>query len=290
MSPPHVPPPDPHPKKPTLKCPPGAVDSHIHIFGPASKYPYGPKTWYIPPDALPETHLKLQDTLGLSRAVAVSGGAYGMDYKRLEDTLVQYPKRFRGVALLADETPTEEIARLDKLGVCGVRFVSPNIGSGLPPLSRKLADRVADFGWHIQVFLHGTELLDVGDDLLKYPNTIVFDHMAMVNPALGLDQPVFKKLLQMLDGDRCWLKLSGPMLVNRKDEPPYPTVTPMARKLVEHAPDRLVWGTDWPHVNLQGRIMPNDGDLLGLMLEWAPDENVRNRILAANPAKLYGFT
>lgn len=278
--------PDPNPKKPKLVCPPGAVDSHIHLFGPATEYPFDPGSKYTSADALPETNIALQDRLGLSMAVVVSGGGYGPSTRHLTDVLRRFPDRFRGVALLPTDVTQEELARLDKLGVRGARFVSPNHGGNLPRLSADMAARIADFGWHAQFYPHGTELIDYADELLKMPATIVLDHFACIPPEGGVEQPAFRKLLDMLDTGKVWVKLSGPMRCTR-EEPPYPSLTPMARALVKHNPDRLVWGSDWPHVNMNNRTMPNDGDLIDMLLDWVEDETVRNRILADNPAILY---
>ena len=280
--------PDPHPRKPKLKTPPGACDTHIHLFGPAEKYPFAPDSPYTSRDALPETFIALQNTLGMSTAVIVSPGGYGRDYSLLADVLAKYPDRFRGIALLRDDTPTSEIARLSRLGVRGMRMMSAKRGQHVPNYSKEIAARVHEHGWHIQFYPHGTDIVEYADKLLALPNTIVLDHFASIPAAGGVDQPAVKAVLKMLDSGRVWLKLSGPMRCTA-EPPPYPSVTPLAHVFVKHAPERMVWGSDWPHVNLDGMVMPNDGDLLDLMLEWVPDEAARNRILTKNANALYGF-
>ena len=140
----------------------------------------------------------------------------------------------------------------------------------------------------MQFYPHGTDIVEYADKLLALKNPIVLDHFASIPAAGGVDQPAMKAVLRMLDTGRVWLKLSGPMRCTTENMP-YPSVTPLARALVAHAPERMVWGSDWPHVNLDGREMPNDGDLLDLLAEWVPDAAVRNRILAQNANKLYGF-
>jgi predicted TIM-barrel fold metal-dependent hydrolase len=147
---------------------------------------------------------------------------------------------------------------------------------------------VHEHGWHIQFYPHGTDIVEYADKLLALPNPVVLDHFAGIPAAGGLDQPAVKAVLRMLDTGRVWLKLSGPMRCTAENFP-YPSVTPLARLFAGHAPERMVWGSDWPHVNLDGREMPNDGDLLDLLAEWVPDAAVRNRILAQNANKLYGF-
>lgn len=286
--PPLTPPPDPNPRRPRLVMPPGAVDTHVHLFGPASQYPFDPGSRYVSADMLPETNIALQDALGLSMAIVVSGGGYGLSYRHLADVLGRFPERFRGVALLRPDTTREEIAELDRLGVRGARFVSAGHGAHLPHLdnSSALLERVVDAGWHIQFYPHGADLPTVKDRLLALGVDIVFDHFAHVPARDGVDQPAFRCLLDMLDSGRVWVKLSGPMRLTT-EEPSYPSVTPLAQALVRHAPDRMLWGSDWPHVNMTGRTMPNDGDLVDLLLDWAPDEAVRTKILVANPTRLY---
>lgn len=280
--------PDPNPKTPRLRTLPGACDSHIHLFGPAEKYPFAPDSPYTSRDALPETFIALQDRLGLGHAVIVSPGGYGRNYQLLADTLEHHPDRFRGIALMPDETSASEFARLTRLGVRGLRMMSAKRGRHVPHLARDIAARAAEHGWHVQFYPHDTDILDYADKLLALPNTIVLDHFASVPAGGGVDQPAFRTVLEVLDSGRVWLKLSAPMRCTKQNYP-YREVTPLAHALVRHAPERLVWGSDWPHVNLDGREMPNDGDLVDLLEEWVPDSTTRNRILVDNPCTLYGF-
>lgn len=280
--------PDPNPKVPRFKCPPGTVDTHIHLFGPAARYPFDPTTYYVSADALPETHIALQETLGLARAVIVSPGGYGRNTAHLTDTLTRFPERYRGVALVPDDISEQELERLTRLGVRGLRFFSSSRGGALPTISEATAARAAEHGWHVQFYPHGADIGDFADRLLALPNTIVLDHFATVQAERGVDQPAMRTLLRMLDTGRVWVKLSGPMRCVPGDFP-YAAVTPIARALVAHAPERLVWGSDWPHVNMDGRAMPNDGDLVDLIPEWITDAKARQQILVDNPNRLYGF-
>lgn len=287
-APPRTQPPDPHPRKPTTACPPGAIDCHIHLFGPAARFPFHPDSRYTSDDALPETHIALQDTLGLAGAVVVSGAGYGRSTAHLAEVLAQHPGRFKGVALLPDGVTQQELQRLDALGVRGARFVSDGHRGDLPRLSAEMAARVADLGWHVQFYPSGTDLLDHADALQQLPNTaIVLDHFAAIPAAQGPDQPAMQCLLRLLDTGKFWVKLSGPMRCTPGDYP-YAPVTPIARALVAAAPERLLWGTDWPHVNMNGRGMPNDGDLFDLLAQWVPDAGARKRILVDNPREVYG--
>ena len=288
LTPPLTPPPDPHPRRPKFQVPAGAIDCHVHLFGPASRWPFHPGSRYSSADALPETQIAMQDTLGLAGAVVVSGGGYGQDTRHLEEVLTRFPQRFRGVALLPDDVSREHVARLDRLGVRGARFVSAGHRGALPRLSRRVAELIADFGWHVQFYPAGDDLLAHAQELLDLPTPVVLDHFAAIPAAAGVTQPAFDCLQRMLDSGRVWVKLSGPMRCSAADLP-YAEVTPMAQALVAQHPERLLWGTDWPHVNMVGRAMPNDGDLLDLLPDWAPRPEDRQRILVDNPKLVYGF-
>jgi predicted TIM-barrel fold metal-dependent hydrolase len=287
----HNPPPDPHPNKPRHPVPPGSWDCHIHLFGPASLFPFSPDSPYVSDDALPEHYLANQDVMGLERAVVVSGGGYGTDYSHLQWVLEHYGERLRGIMLSADHAGPDELAKLNELGVRGVRMFGAPLGNEwdhLPRIDARMAARVQELGWHVQYHsITRDDIEHAADRLLALPGRIVVDHFGMFDPRLGLDQPGFKAVLRMLDSGRVWIKLSGPMRAAREEEYPYPSMTPYARALVAHAPERMLWGTDWPHVQMNDRIMPNDGDLLDLLAEWVPDEATRFRILADNPLELY---
>ena len=284
MAAPLTAPPDPHPWPPKVRLPPLACDCHLHFFGPASKYPWAQDARYTSAEATPETYFGVQRVLGLERAVVVSGGAYGTDYRLLADALARYPQRLRGVILPPADLGAAEIRRLDALGVRGVRFISAQRFAHLPPLEPALAQRVFDAaGWQVH-FYPGGDLEAEATRLLALPNTVVLDHFAGTDAA----RPSLDVLKRMLDSGKVWVKLSGPMRCT-KAEPPYPELTPIARALVAHAPGRMIWGSDWPHVNMTGRTMPNDGDLVDLLAEWVPDEAPRKRILVDNPAALFRF-
>ncbi|MGE0348276.1 amidohydrolase family protein [Hydrogenophaga sp.] len=287
-SPPLTQPPDHQPRRPATACPPGAIDCHIHLFGPAAQYPFHPDSKYVSADATPQMHMHLQDTLGLAGAVVVSGGGYGRDTTHLSAVLALHPGRFKGVALLPDDVTRADLKRLDALGVRGARFVSPGHRGALPRLDARIAGLVADLGWHVQFYPCGDDLPTFAGALRALPNAaIVLDHFAAIPASGGVVQPAFQCLLELLDTGRFWVKLSGPMRCTPGDFP-YADVTPLARALVAAAPHRLVWGTDWPHVNMNGRGMPNDGDLFDLLAQWVPDAAVRERILVDNPRALYG--
>ena len=221
--------------------------------------------------------------------VIISGGAYGRNTTHLADTLTRFPERFRGIALIPDDLSDAEFVRLSKLGVRGMRVFSASRGGVLPTIADAISARAHEHGWHVQFYPHGADITEFADRLLALPNKIVLDHFASVKAEGGLEQPGFKTLLRLLDSGKVWIKLSGPMRCASGDIP-YPAVTPMARALVAHRPDRLVFGTDWPHVNMDGRNVPNDGDLVDLIPEWIENAAAQRQILVDNPRKLYGFS
>jgi predicted TIM-barrel fold metal-dependent hydrolase len=285
------PPPDPQPRRPAYPVPARSWDCHIHLFGPSARFPFAPESPYISDDALPEQYFANQKVLGLERAVVVSAGGYGTDCAHLRWVLEAHGERLRGIILPRADLSPGEMGELDRLGVRGVRMFGAPVGhewDHLPRIDTRIAAMAGELGWHVQY--HSVTRDDIehaAGRLLAMPCRVVLDHFGMFDPRLGLDQAGFKAILRMLDSGRVWIKLSGPMRAAREEEFPYPSMTAYARALVEHAPERMLWGSDWPHVQMNGRIMPNDGDLLGLLAEWAPDDSVRARILAENPVPLY---
>lgn len=287
----HNPPPDPSPREPAHAVPPGSWDCHIHLFGPASRFPFAAESPYVSDDALPEHYFALQDVLGLEKAVLVSGGGYGTDTTHLKWVLERYGSRLRGILLPRPDFAGEDMEDLNRLGVRGVRmFGAPpgNEWDHLPRIDARVAALVQEIGWHVQYHsITRDDIEHAADRLLELPGRIVVDHLGMFDPRLGLDQPGFRAILRLLDSGRVWIKLSGPMRAAREEDYPYPSITPYAQKLAAHAPERMLWGSDWPHVQMNGRIMPNDGDLIDLLAQWVPDEATRFRILADNPLELY---
>lgn len=282
-----TPPPELHVNPPKLKAPPGAWDCQVHLFGPQEQYPQDPTSPYVSGLASAEMNIAMQDALGLARSIVVSGGGYGRDYRYMEHALEKYPQRFRGVILPPDTIADVELKRLDKLGVRGVRFVSDGHAKNLPRILPEVAKQAMNLGWPVHFYPKGEDLVEYEEALLALPNQIVLNHFAAVPAAKGVNQPAFQALLRLLDSGRVWVKLSGPMRSSSGDMP-YAEVTPLAHALIARAPERMLWGSDWPHVNMRDRQMPNDGALFDLLLDWAPDPQVQKRILADNPNALYG--
>jgi 2-pyrone-4,6-dicarboxylate lactonase len=272
---------------PSFRVPPGACDSHAHIFNPVERYPLDPNRTFNPPRAGIEDYRRMLASLGLERAVIVHSGAYGTDTSITRDALLASGGNWRGVALVDRSVTVAQITDLHAAGFRGVRFNfifgHPNDWADV----EAIATRIAPFGWHVQLLADARYLPELLPLIARLPVEVVIDHIGRMPTSAGLDDPGFQALLGLLRTGRAWCKLSG---ANRMGDPtpPYASVVPFARALVETAADHLVWGTDWPHVREPG-AMPNDGDLLNLLPQWVPDETLRNAILSDNPARLYGF-
>lgn len=280
-------PPDPHPRRPRLQAPPGAIDTHFHIFGPEAHYPFVPVRRFTPPDASVASYLHLHRTLGLSGAVLVQPSMYGTDNRRQLDAACELGIPTRTIVVVPLTIADKELGDLYAQGARGVRFV-PTQPGGLPlDQLENFAERLGALGWHIQLMLAPEHLIELEPRLAKLRCPIVIDHMADIRSAGGIDQAAFQALLRLLYGDQCWIKLSAGY--HHSDQaPPYPETIPLAHALAAARPDRLFWGTDWPHANHAG-LMPNSTDLFDLLLDWVPDERVRTRILVDNPTLFYGF-
>jgi 2-pyrone-4,6-dicarboxylate lactonase len=283
IPPPH---PDPHPPR-AFTGPPGATDAHCHIFGPADRFPFAPTRSYTPPDAGIDDFERLQARLGLSRAVFVQASCHGTDNAAMVDALRRGRGRYAGVAMVDEGVSDDDLAQLHEAGVRATRFNFVAHLGGAPNLDRfwRIVGRVVPLGWHVVLHFDAQDLPAYAELLDRMPCPYVIDHMARVDATAGIDQPPFVALLDLLRDDRCWVKISGAERLTADGPPPYDDVVPYARALIDAAPDRVLWGTDWPHPNV--RHMPDDGDLVDLLAAFAPDETMRNRILVDNPERLY---
>jgi 2-pyrone-4,6-dicarboxylate lactonase len=278
--------PDLNPHPPSFTVPQGACDCHAHIFGDPARYPYKTVRRYTPSAATVDDYRHMLKVLGLERAVIVQTGIFhGNDVTY--DVLKESGGQWRGIALLDGSVTTQEIARLDDAGFRGVRLNPRNVKADDLKDMETIAQKIAPFGWHLQLHLDARNLTTLAPRLRELPVDIVVDHLGHMPLDAGVDHPGFQELLALLREGRGWVKLSSP---NRFGDPrpPYPNVTPYAHALIAAAPDRCVWASDWPHSRFAGD-MPNDGDLLDLLSVWAPDATLRKRILVDNPACLYGF-
>lgn len=282
------------PRPPKIPTPANACDTHAHVFGPAQRFPYAPDRSYTPPDAPLDRYLAMLDTLGFARGVLVQGSAHGRDNSAMLDALRAHPKRLRGVAV-ADRTLTpEEMRRLDRLGVTGLRFNhffrdgKLYYGGGVTlDDASALARRMADLGWHVQLWIDVRDLPAIVPVLKSWPVPAVIDHMGRTDARDGIEAPGFQALLRLLSEDGCWVKLSG---AHRLSDawPDYAPTRPFHQALVRTNPDRLVWGSDWPHPRMEAE-MPNAGQLLDLFNTWTDSAELRRKILVDNPARLYRF-
>lgn len=279
---------DPHPPR-AYTPPPNACDAHCHVFGPADRFPFSPTRAYTPPDSGIDKFEVLQDRLGLSRAVFVQASCHGTDNAAMVDALQKGAGRYAGVAMIDESFSESDIGALHDAGVRGTRFNFVAHLGGAPDLDVfwRLVERVVPFGWHIVLHFDAKDLAGYADLLDRMPTPYVIDHMARVDAAAGVDQEAFQYLLKVMEDERAWVKVSGAERLTADGPPPYDDVVPYAQALIAAAPDRVLWGTDWPHPNV--RSMPDDGDLVDVLADYAPDEATRNRILVDNPARLYDF-
>ena len=286
-------PPDPHPNKPKFEFPPLACDCHAHICGPQSVYKYIPERIYSPPDALLPDYHRVLNALGCSRAVLVQPSFYGTDNSAMLAAMKIAGPACRGVAVIADTATARELEAMHAAGIRGARLniVDVREGKGQLPIERiaRLADRIKPFGWHIEFLMHVDEFPQLDTMLGRLPVDVVFGHLGYVRTEKGIAAPGFQALLRLLRGGRAWVKLTGAYRISSQTLP-HADTDEFAHALMAAAPDRTVWGTDWPHVMTKWTIpMPKDGAIADLLLNWIPDEGLRRRVLAENPATLYGF-
>ena len=290
-------PPDPNTRKPRFTPPPNSCDTHFHVFGPPELFPFLSTHEYTPPAAPLEHYLKMAAVIGMERAVVVQPSVHGLDNSATLDAIAKSGGRFRGVARIDDKTPKAELQKLHDGGVRGVRFNlldRPRGNVKLDVLDR-CVEHIAEFGWSVDLHIDTKNLLEQERRIRALPIPVVIDHIARVKPAEGLNQPAFQLLLDLMKSKKVWVKVSGAdKICNTKVHSyfglPFVEAIPFARAVIAAAPDRVIWGTDWPHSNnFAPGHTPNDGDLVDLLAEFALDETTRRKILVDNPAALYGF-
>lgn len=269
-------------ERPRLVVPPDAADCHHHIYD--SRFPIAPQAVLKPADATVADYRQLQARLGTTRNVIVQPSTYGTDNRCMLDALAQFGARARGVAVVDTSVTDDTLAQLRAAGVRGIRFNLAQGGTTTLDMVAPLAKRVAPLGWHIQVNMPGAGILAAAEVWRNLPCPVVFDHLAHVPSA---DSPAFSLVAGLLRDGKAWVKLSGAYQGTKVGPPTYADRSAVARAYVQAAPERLVWGSDWPHPTEKEK--PDDAILLDLLLDWAPDAATRTRILVANPEKLYGF-
>jgi len=273
-------------RRPRFQLPPGACDAHCHVFGPAARFPYAPNRRYTPPDAPKEMLRALHDHLGVARAVIVQASCHGTDNAAMLDAIASDPQRYRGVAIVDDGFTDRDYDALHAGGVRGVRFNFVKHLGGAPDMGvfARVIDRIKARGWHVVLHLDAPDIAPLSATIRQLPLPFVIDHMGRVPTAAGLDQPGLRALIELSRLENCWIKVCG---AERIAMPPYDQAVPIARALVEAAPQRVLWGTDFPHPNATHEA--DEADLVDLVPRYAPDALAQRRLLVDNPARLYGF-
>ena len=287
---PGCPAPDPDPRRPVMAVPPHACDCHAHVFD-GGRFAYQATRAYTPPDNSVERLLKLHDVLGLARGVVVQASVHGIDNSAVLDAVRSHPDRLRAIAAVTEDVTDRELAALNAAGVRGIRVNLVDRG-GMPFRSldalAHMADRIRDMKWHIELLVHVESCADLRRIMTTLGVPVSVGHVGYTRVTNGPEHPGYRDFLAMLRDGFGWVKLTGPYRISAQERFPYDDVTPFVQAVVEAAPDRVIWGSDWPHVMLT-RPMPNDGDLLDVLGAWVPDAAMRERILVTNPQRLYGF-
>lgn len=276
-------------RRPALQMPAGATDCHAHVFGPQSRYPLLPDTHFVPHETPWSSYAAMLRSIGCERAVLVQPSVYGTDNSCIEHALEAADGvALRAVAVVAPDVADAELQRLHGLGFRGIRInlASATKGLRLEDVSR-LADRIRDLGWHLQFFANFNDQPEISALLSQLAVPVVIDHFGRIRARDGVQSPGLKALMHLLEHPNCWVKISAPYFISA-DFPRYEDIIPLAEKILKVAPDRVLWGTDWPHASAREKLQA-DADTVDLLSHWIPDDFVRHRVLVDNPQRLYGF-
>jgi len=272
-------------ERPKLRAPPNACDCHHFIYD--SRYPTDRRGIPFPGDALVEDYRALQRRLGIARQVVIQPSTYGLDNRVALDAVAAFGREARAVVVVTDSVSDAELRRMHQRGVRGIRFNFAPAGPTTRDMIEPLSHRVRDFGWHIEVDVWAAALPEIIPILARLKSPVVFDHLGHIPEPEGVRHPLFAMIRGLIDNGRTWVKLAAPYDATKIGPPTYADSSALARAYVQIAPERVVWGTNWPHPGEDPK--PDDALLLDLLLNWAPDERVRHRILVENPALLYDF-
>lgn len=278
----------PRPSRPRIRLPEGAWDTHFHVLGPQARFPYSPKRKYTPPDAPLASALALHDALGIAHGLVVHANTHGFDNSVDLDAVAQSGGRYLAVVRLDASTTPQGCEALHAAGSRGVRFAfNPQHGG---ELDRSVFDHVLrcirGLGWFVELHFDGSALPGLRNWLASIPATVVIDHIGRIDPSLGVDQEPFRVLLELARRDNVWIKLSGADRLTRQPGS-YDDVVPFAHDLLRIAPERLLWGSDWPHTGVFDRArIPDDGGLVDALARLVPDETLRRKVLVDNPERL----
>jgi len=271
---------------PKLGAPANACDCHMHMYD--SKYPVAPTATLRPADARVADYKLFQKRIGTTRNVVVTPSTYGTDNQITLDCVAQFGATARGVAVVDTSVTDAELRRMNDLGIRGIRFNLVQAGATTIEMIEPLSKRVNDLGWHVQIHMKGEQIAANEALLSRLPSAIVFDHLGRLAPPNPLDNPGFKTISKLIDKGRTWVKLSGAYQDSKVGPPTYSDMIAVGRAYVKASPERMVWGSDWPHPT-EKEAKPNDAELFDLLAEWTSDPATRTAILVRNPEALYGF-
>jgi 2-pyrone-4,6-dicarboxylate lactonase len=280
------------PRRPVVRLPAGSIDTHVHVFEP--RYPLSAGRGYNPPPSTLADLEHLHATLGIDRVVFTQPSIYGIDNSAILDGMAalnaRTPSRARAVVAISLRIKDDELAALDAAGVRGVRLNTDNKG-GMPigfDQIPTLAARLKPLGWHVEFLFPGKDIIDLMPVFTALTIPLSIGHFAYQPATAGVSAPGFKALIELMRRGNTWMKISGANRVSETDLPPYDDVKPLAQALIDAAPERIMWGTDWPHPN-KYVVNPNDGDLVDAFGDWVSDEAMRRKIMVDTPAKFYRF-
>ncbi len=279
----------PSPSVPVFRVPPGAVDAHCHVFGPGDEFPYAPERKYTPCDASKERLWELRDHLGFERNVIVQATCHGADNRALVDAMQHSGGKARGVASVRRDISDNELDRLHEAGVRGVRFsFVKRLVDVLPhDTLQEIGERIQRLGWHLVIYFESPDLPELAEFFATLPGSVVFDHMGRPDVSKDPNGPEFDAFISLLqENGSMWAKVSCPDRLSQDGPPEYDDVVPFARRVVETFPDRVLWGTDWPHPNMKSH-MPDDGKLVDYIPKIAPTDELQHKLLVENPMRLY---
>ena len=281
--------PVPNPSTPKIKPPPKACDTQFHVFGPAAMFRFRDDRKYDPPDATVEDAMRMHELIGIARGVIVHPSIHGLDMRPTLYALEKARGRYRGVAVINDTIAEAELERMHVAGIRGIRFNFVRFLGGPPDMKvfERALDKVAPLGWHLVVHVDGNDLMEHAAMLRKLSMPLIIDHMGHVDVTAGFDQKPFRLMLDMMKDGNTFVKIATG---DRESKTGYPwdDVVPYGARVVETAPERVIWGTDWPHPQYKGP-MPDEGKQFELFCRMCPDANAREQILVKNPETLYGF-
>jgi D-galactarolactone isomerase len=272
---------------PRLKAPAGLCDTHIHLYD--RRFPTAPTATMTPPDASVGAYKEMCRRLGIARTIVVQPTTYGLDNRCMLDAVAALGESARGIAVVDETVTDDELERLTKSGICGVRFHQFPGGALKWEQLDAIAARVQPFGWHIQLQLDGRDLPKYESAIRRFPGTLVIDHTGKFLEPVATDHAAFKILLALVERGNTYVKLSAPYETSKVGPPYFGDVGAVAKALLRAAPERMLWASNWPHPSAPADSKPDDAMLLDVMLDWVPDEVTRLKVFVDNPARLYGF-